>query len=60
MIAVHRSTIGSTADSGVARIVASFPAEKADAAASDVHATWFRKALDAGVRMALGSPRGTA
>src|ERR1700704_1137917 len=23
--------------------------------ASDVHATWFRKALDAGVRMALGS-----
>jgi imidazolonepropionase-like amidohydrolase len=24
-------------------------------AASDVHATWFRKALDAGVRMALGS-----
>ena len=27
---------------------------RADAAA-DVHATWFRKALDAGVRMALGS-----
>ena len=25
------------------------------ATASDVHATWFRKALDAGVRMALGS-----
>ena len=24
-------------------------------AASDVHATWFRTALDAGVRMALGS-----
>src|SRR5213075_183560 len=24
-------------------------------AASDVHAAWFRKALDAGVRMALGS-----
>src|ERR1700732_4489494 len=24
-------------------------------ASSDVHATWFRKALDAGVRMALGS-----
>src|SRR5207237_1640793 len=24
-------------------------------AASHVHATWFRKALDAGVRMALGS-----
>jgi imidazolonepropionase-like amidohydrolase len=24
-------------------------------AASDVHATWFRKALDAGVKMALGS-----
>src|SRR6202030_4779323 len=24
-------------------------------AASDVHATWFRKALDAGVRLAVGS-----
>src|SRR5438876_9380038 len=31
------------------------PCAAAPRQSSDVHATWFRKALDAGVKMALGS-----